>query len=136
VEIYNGTNATVNLAGWSLQDASSSDIISNAQLAPGSFLIIAETANVKGLWGMQSSVQVITVGSPIGDGLAGTGDIVRLRNASGTVVDAVSWGTNTSAFNPSAPVVPSGHTLSRTSLLSDSDTASDWRDVSTPSPGF
>jgi hypothetical protein len=135
VEIYNGTQAAVNGGGWRIEDAFASDPIpSSTIIAPGKFLVVAATSTTKALWNIESSA-FVSVGSPLGDGLANGGDRVVLKNASGTIIDALSWGTNISIFKPSAPVAPYGYSTWRKSLTTDSNSASDWVSQSKPSPG-
>lgn len=134
IEIYNGTQAAVNVGGWRVEDAFASDPIpSGTIVAPGKFLVIAATSTTRALWDIGSEA-FVSVGSAIGDGLANGGDRVILKNASGIVVDAVSWGTNTSIFKPSAVVAPYGQSLSRVLVTKDTNSASDWA-AHTPSPG-
>jgi len=54
-----------------------------------------------------------------------------------TTVDAVSWGTNTTAFSPSVPTVDvnTGHSIARTDDTIDTDSAADWEELETPTPG-
>ena len=135
VELYNGSGSTVNLGGWKLEDATSSDAIpSGVTLASGKFLIVAATSSTRTLWPIPSDAQFISLGSSLGDGLGTAGDRIILRNTSGTTVDALSWGSNATAFNPSAPVASYGNSLSRLTLSQYTDSANDWA-VRPPSPG-
>ena len=135
VELYNGSGSAVNLGGWKLDDASSTDAIpSGVTLAPGKFLIVAATSSTRTLWSIASDVQFVSLGNSLGDGLGTAGDRLILRTSSGTAVDALSWGSNTTAFNPSAPVASYGNSLSRLNLSQDTDSANDWA-VRPPSPG-
>lgn len=137
VEIYNGTTATVNIGGWTVQDGTLSDVIpSGTQIAASSRIIIAQSADVRAKWNIPSTITVVALNSPIGDGLATAGDVVRLRNSTTAIVDAFSWGTNTSAFSPAATAVAAGHSHTRISLIYDNDNANDWRDEAMPNPGF
>ena len=102
----------------------------------GEFLIITATSSTAGFWpDMPVDVQVIVLGGQIGNSLAAGGDVVFLRNAEDNTVDTVSWGTNTDAFDPSVPGVIKGHSIARSSLAVDTDTAVDWEDRTIPSPG-
>ena len=135
IEIYNGTQAAVNVGGWKVEDSFTFDTIPQGIIvSPGKSLVIAATSTTRTLWGIPTD-SFISLGSSIGNGLANGGDRIVLKNASGAIVDAVSWGTNTSIFKPSAVVVPYGHSLARGSLTSDTNNASDWVDRTTPTPG-
>ncbi|OGG57961.1 hypothetical protein A2853_03485 [Candidatus Kaiserbacteria bacterium RIFCSPHIGHO2_01_FULL_55_17] len=135
VEIYNGTQAAVNVGGWRIEDAFASDPIpSGTIVSPGKFLVIAATSTTRTLWSIPGDA-FVSVGSSLGDGLSNSGDRIVLKNASGAIADSVSWGTNTTVLKPAAIVVPYGHALARSSLSQDTNTASDWIDRTTPSPG-
>lgn len=135
VEIYNDTLSAVNLSGWKIEDAIQSDTLpSGITLAPGKFIIVADSAATRTLWNLPQDVQFVALESPLGDGLANAGDRVLLRSDTGAIVDAVSWGTNTSAFVPSAQTASYGRSLSRVPFPADTNTASDWAERP-PSPG-
>lgn len=137
VELYNGSAETVDLSGWKLADNNASDLLPEGTLLPaGAFLIITATSSTEGFWPeIPDGVVVIVLGGQIGNGLAVGGDVVFLKNAEDTIVDAVSWGTNTSAFTPSVPGVNQGRSLARTSLIADTDSAADWEEREILSPG-
>lgn len=135
VEIYNGTQAAVNLGGWRIEDGFTYDTIpSGTILSPGKFMVVAATSTTRSLWNIPSDA-FVSLGSPIGDGLANGGDRIILKNASGALVDALSWGSNTTIFKPSAPVAPYGYSTWRKSLSVDTNAASDWASQSQPTPG-
>ncbi len=67
--------------------------------------------------------------------LGNSGDEVLLLDAGDHIVDALSWGSSTYAFDPAAPDVPEGHSLERRPADSDTDTADDWWDQPAPAPG-
>lgn len=55
-----------------------------------------------------------------------TGDFLVLKDGSGTVIDAVSWGTSTTHLNPSIQGIDPGSQIKRIKHV-DTDTAADWR---------
>ncbi len=59
---------------------------------------------------------------------------MELKNPSAVIVDAMSYGTNTTVFNPSAGPLAEHHSLERLVLTVDTDTASDWVDNASPTP--
>ncbi len=138
VEIYNGTNATVDLSGWTLTDNNASDALPEGTLlGAGEYLLVTATSSTKALFGIGDDVQIVVLGNQIGNGLAAsaTGDVVFLRNAESTTVDAVSWGTNVDGLNPGVVDVLQGHSIARSVLTNDTNTAVDWVDRETPTPG-
>jgi len=136
VEIHNGTNAGINLAGYFIHDASSADALPSVLLPAGKFAVISGSSTTQTFWSIPNDAVVIVLSNAtIGNGLANGGDMVWLENTASTTVDAVSWGSNTTAFNPSVPASPDGNSIMRTSLTTDTDTAADWADSATPTPG-
>ncbi|RJR14072.1 lamin tail domain-containing protein [Candidatus Parcubacteria bacterium] len=137
VELYNGTDEIVDLSGWKIADNGGQDVLPDETfLAPGAFLVITATSTTAGFWDIPGGTQVIVLGSSIGgNGLANGGDVVSLLGADDVIIDAVSWGTNTDAFDPSVPVVAQGHSIERAALQVDSDTVDDWEDRTNPTPG-
>jgi hypothetical protein len=67
--------------------------------------------------------------------LTDNGDEILLLNAEDSVVDAISWGSSTFAFDPAVPRVPEGHSLERKPADIDSNSAQDWKMQRNPSPG-
>lgn len=67
--------------------------------------------------------------------LANSGDDVLILDGADNLVDALSWGSSTFAFNPSAPDVAQGHSLERNPANADTDSAADWADQADPTPG-
>jgi hypothetical protein len=129
----------VDISGWTLGDAfaSTSDSIPAGSIIPSNgFLIIVASSTTAGFWVTEipGAVPVINILGSIGNGLSNDGDALYLHNA-GTLVDALSYGTNTSVFSPAAPDVADGHSLFRTTLTVDTDTAADWAELATSTPG-
>ena len=67
--------------------------------------------------------------------LANMGDEVLLMNAEDMLIDSVSWGNSTWAFDPAASDVATGHSLERYPAHQDTNQASDWIDQTAPNPG-
>ncbi len=139
IELYNPTASTVDLSFWTIKDATNSfDMIPNGTTIPaGGFLFLTNASTTPSFWSLPGSVQVIAFESPLGAGLNNTTESLFLRNAATTTIDSLSWGATTTAFvsGSGAPDVVPGHSLFRTSLSVDTDTAADWADDATPNPG-
>jgi hypothetical protein len=67
--------------------------------------------------------------------LGNSGDEVLVLDDQDTLIDALSWGASTFAFDPPAPDVTEGHSLARVPADQDTDTASDWLEALNPDPG-
>lgn len=137
IEIYNAGTQSVDLSSWRLQDGSdSSDILpAGLTLRAGEYLVVTATSTTRALWSIPLDVQMVVLGSPIGNGLATSGDVLMLKNSAGSTVDMVSWGTNTAAFDPSITITPTGHSSARNVLSADTNSASDWVNRIVPTPG-
>lgn len=142
VEIYNGTSAALNLSGFTLNDnaTTSLDVIPNGTIVPSNtYLIVFGSTTTASFWTIPSGAMTVVLATNIGGsgGLANAGDRVVLMSPLGIGVDAVSWGSDTSAFSPSVPSVPSnsGSSITRTSATTDTDAAADWTADATPTPG-
>lgn len=60
------------------------------------------------------------------DGVSYTGDFMALFNSQGELVDAISWGDDTTYLNPSLPGISDGTEFRRLSTVFDTNTAADW----------
>ena len=86
IEIYNTTNKTFDLAGWTISDGSSTATLPTQALASGEYFIICATANVSLF---QSFGTVVGVSSfPT---LNNSGDQITLRNNTATLIDEVIY---------------------------------------------
>lgn len=135
IELYNPTDHTINVRSYRIFDNSGAGRIihGNRIIAPGSFALIAKDNSTWNLWDEPAATLKIALGRQIGDGLQNAGDRIILKDLSGKIVDTVSWGADTSVFT--LPAVQAGHSLARAVAGLDTDTASDWTNLSFPTPG-
>ncbi len=146
VELYNFGDDSVDISGWKIGDNDGQlDILpENTVLSSGSFLLISRNVNTfTDFWSTEvpDGTQIIGIDSKIGsNGLSSTGDTVILQDAEGSMVDSMSYGSESEAsvraFEPGADDVVKGHSLSRDGIGTDTDTAVDWSDLETPTPGM
>lgn len=134
IELYNGTGAAVDISNWSIGDTSGDfDLIPAGTTIPNnSFLLITDASTTPSFWSGQS---MIALEKTLGNAFGNTSDAVYLRNTASTTIDAMSYGTDVNVFNPAAPDVASGHSLKRSSITADNNTAADWTDNASPTPG-
>ncbi len=139
VEIYNGTNASIDLSGYSLSDAAGSDLFPEGlMVAAGEYVVVVASSTAVASVTLPEGVILVVLDSSIGsNGLGNTGDRVVLADAQAQLIDSVSWGTDVSAFDPSVTPVAanSGSSIARTNVSVDTDSASDWSALTTPTPG-
>ncbi|MBI2034250.1 MAG: lamin tail domain-containing protein, partial [Candidatus Levybacteria bacterium] len=137
IELYNPTGSTINVKDWKVTDNSGTErtvSTSNRNIGPGEFAMLAKAANVRTLWSVDES-QFIAIGEIFGNGLANTGDRVILKDNLGNIIDQMSYGTDTTVLSPSASDVSDGHSLERDPDGLDTNTAADFVDRTTPTPG-
>ncbi len=134
VELYNRTERTINLDGWELADHIGEDVLPAMELPAGGFVVVAATESFRAMYPSYDGL-LITLGGPIGNGLANGGDSLWLRDDHGRTIDAMAYGDDTVAMFPSVPAAPEGYSLERVPVGHDTDTASDWFPRAVPSPG-
>ena len=85
VELYNAGTAAVDLSGWRFTDGVSFTFPSPTVMAPGSYLVVADSPA-----DLQAEFGVTAIG-PWDGGLSSLGETVELRDALGGVVDRVDY---------------------------------------------
>jgi len=139
IEIYNPTNSDVDISGWQICEKDGCDMIPSGTKIPSKGFAIAsgKSSTWEKYWVLPTSTVTIDLpGELIGkNGLSDGGDRVILQNASGTVVDAMSYGNDDSQLNPPVPLSGKGKSLARIIKGYDTDSATDWIINATPNPG-
>ncbi len=134
VELYNAGDQPADLGGWTLSDAAGSDALPAWVVAPHAFVVIAASDSISGAYPPFSGTPIV-LGGRIGNALGNHGDRLILRDATGATVDAISWGSDASMLNPSIADVPAGHSIERGAPGADADSAGDFVNNESPSPG-
>lgn len=128
VELVNAGSEAVDLVGWKIGDARSLDVLPTAIVPPGGFILIAGKTAL-----LPADVVAVRL-TAIGGGLNNSGDLVRLLAPDGEEIDTVSFGDNTSVFDPAPPAPPAGATLG--ARVAGGDPAPEnWALTDKPSPG-
>ena len=137
VELYNNSDTDINLKDWTLTDNNSQVSIShrNVILPAHQFAVLAKAAQTWTYWNIPTDAIKIELGQQIGDGLDNEGDRVILKDNNEAIIDMMSYGSDTFAFDPSVPDVSEGHSVARHPAGFDTDQASDWEDLTVPNPG-
>lgn len=139
IELYNPTDAAVDVGGWSIGDSSSGTLLPGGTSIPaGGVIIVTNEEGLDVLWPeIPESAPIIALGVALNTGgLSNSGDALFLRNPSAELIDSVSWGTNTDAFDPSVEDADPGSSIERTEPGVDTDTAADWTENTEPTPGI
>lgn len=138
VELHNPTDEPIDITNWRIGAVfgSAAPLTTSSRVIPAQgFAVVTKATTTAGIWSLPEDL-VLVLGTAIPpSGLANTGDYIAIFDDTGVLVDDMSYGSNTTAFDPSAPDVVEGHSLVRTSLTVDTDMATDWADQTVPTPG-
>lgn len=134
-EIYNYNDDSIILSGWTIADGTSSDIIPDLTIGAHDFAIVAASTSFNENYNPEG-LNIVYLGGSIGNGLSNTGDRLILKNNQGEVVDQLSYGSDTSVWNPAIPDVAEGHSIERCPYGRDTDSPSDFIDQRSPTPGI
>ena len=128
VELKNVSAAAIALTNWTLTDNTQSDTIPSLTLGAGETIVIAsDSAAFFSAHPTITGGCVISIGGSIGGGLANTGDRVILADGGGTLVDGMSYGTDTTSLNPPLPAGAANTTETHQRISAiDTDTDADW----------
>lgn len=129
VEIYNPTDNTIELQGWTIADNHGNDPIPSLTLPAEGFAVIAATE--EGFYTNSPDFDGIVVfleDGRIGNRLNNDGDCLILKDSLGNVIDALSYGSDSSQ-SPHCSDVAEGHSLER------SPPGGEFVDNSSPTPG-
>jgi hypothetical protein len=155
IEVYNSSAQLICLGGFKLGDEEYSGgsegmnaFPEPACLSPGLVFIIAHASqSFESVYGFPADYELVDSDPDVPDLIAysvwgtgsvslnNSGDEVLLLDRDNRVLDAVSWGSSSWAFNPPVPAVLADHSIERYPANQDTDTSTDWRDQPVPDPG-
>lgn len=138
IELYNPNSYPVNLKNWTISDNGATRTINADNSIPAhGFAVISKSRTTWSLyWPVPAGVEIIELGQKIGNGLSNDGDRIILKDASGNIIDQMSYGNDNTVFNPPCPDVAEGHSLERSPAGKDTDTKEDFIDQANPTPGI
>jgi len=130
VELVNFGTEPIDLAEWVIEDGSARDTLPALLVPAGGYVLIAgPTAAIP-----SGVLAVSPADGEIGNGLGNSGDHLRLFAPDGTVVDEMSYGENTSVFDPPPAAPEAGQTIGVDgSLLATGE--AEWTTTLRPTPG-
>jgi len=111
-EVYNPTEGTVELQGWSVSDNVEIDLVPSLALPPGGFAVIAASEGFYSNFPDFEGTVVFVEDGRIGNGLSNDGDCLILQDGSGNVIDAISYGDD-SSLEAHHSDVAEGHSVER-----------------------
>ncbi|HLP58835.1 MAG TPA: lamin tail domain-containing protein [Candidatus Deferrimicrobium sp.] len=131
IELYNNSPVTVDISGWKIIDNNGSGstftIPAGTLIAPGTYYTIAvDSTGFMALYGYDAD-QYGAIPSMNNDG-----DVLVLKNKSGTIIDAVAWEGGSTGGLPAGwgsttdPSAATGYTIVRPGPTADTDTYADW----------
>ena len=145
VELYNNCDRDISLKNWTITDNEKTFTIhSNKSVPAHGYGLISKSAKTwTNYWGFShlgnlENIQIIEIGenTPLIDqALDNAGDKLILKNSDGILIDQMNYGNNTDVWNPAAPTVAEGSSLSRNPVGHDTDQPTDFIENISPSPG-
>jgi hypothetical protein len=130
IELVNIGREPVDLAGWTISDAAASDTLPSLIIPPGGYVVVAGSSAR-----LPEGVAVVPVpDGEIGNGLGNSGDLLRLRDPAGRLVDALSFGSRVDIFDPAPPAPEAGETLGVRDPAAD-PAPENWAITMEPTPG-
>jgi hypothetical protein len=138
-ELYNGTSNFIDLTGWTIWDTATSShdtFPSGTTIAANGFLFVTASSSTTSLWAIPTNTAIFVLPNTIGsNGLGNSGDALIIKDSAGTIVDAMSYGSDKTIFDLSSLGTQVGHSFSRKSPITNANTAADWEDLATSTPG-
>jgi hypothetical protein len=155
IEIFNRSKKTIQLAGHKVGDCQTQGGLegmykfpNSAVINPGEVLVVANQAlTFSKTYGFSPDFELVNSDPIIGDlekykawsggviNLNNSGDEVLLLDPEDKLLDRISWGNSTFAFNPAASAVSEDHSLERIPGDMDRNWAGDLVDQPNPGPG-
>jgi len=143
-ELYNKSNQPLLVTSFAIEDNTSCDNFNvNVTIPANGFAIVTPVTETifRSIWtGTPIDGTVVFIQSPtaIGNGLANNDELILRAGVcpSGSIADHISWGSNSSAFNPSiSSISNAGISSERNPDGLDTNNAADFVDRNPPTPG-
>ncbi len=134
IELFNAGMDDIDLNGWSVTDNGGTDALPAFVLRPLQYVVVAASDRLRTTEPKYDG-SLLVVGGSVGNSLGNAGDRLTLKDSSGAVADAISWGTDATILDPAIDDVPAGHSIERRVAGADTDSAEDFVDNVRPSPG-
>ena len=155
IEIYNPTASAIDLSVYKIGDEEEQgkgegmyQFPPEASIPPTGVIVVAlKATGFYVLYGFNPDYEVTDTDPSVPDmikystwatgkiALGNGGDEVLILDGGDAIVDAMSYGSETTFFDPPCPDVATGHSLERSPANVDTDTAVDWIDQEFPNPG-
>jgi len=146
IELFNPTNESINLSGWTISDNFAKDYIEpnfdhgngSMIIPPHGYAIITDhgTEFYDNLTIPNSTIKLYVDDKSIGNGLGNSGDMLILKNNTNSTIDSVEWINNYSEI-VGLPIssVDEGYSLARYGNLDTNNSTIDFYRGLIPTPG-
>jgi len=136
VELFNPNNFEINLKNYKIGNSTKEFTINpNVSIPARGFALLSHDNNTWHFWSDPDSLTV-NLGGNVGNGwLKNDGDLIYLKDSNGNIIDQMSYGSNTAAYDPSSTDANEGHSLERDPVGKDTNSAVDFVDKTNPTPG-
>jgi hypothetical protein len=155
VELYNSGSQTLHLSGHKIGDQALPGCCegmlafpAEAVIKAGQVIVIANKASAfQAVYGFKPDYEMensdpavplltrYTYWAERSVELTNSGDELLLLGPENEIVDSLSWGSSSFAFDPPVPNVAEAYSLERYPPYIDTDSARDWRKRESPQPG-
>jgi phosphatidylserine/phosphatidylglycerophosphate/cardiolipin synthase-like enzyme len=146
IELYNPTNQSINITGWTISDNYAEDFLEadlvngngTTIIPPYGFAVIADqgTEIYKNYVIPNETIKLCVDDKSIGNGLGNNGDKLILKNNLNITIDTVEYGIDYADI-PGIPaeILDEGCSLSRHNYVDSNDTKDDFYEGIIPTPG-
>jgi endonuclease/exonuclease/phosphatase family metal-dependent hydrolase len=117
IELYNPTDSTISISGWTLEDNAGSYTLSGNIPSKDYMIVACDSEGFSSLYGFTPDISDMTLA------LSNSGDEITLYNSSGSEIDFVAWENYVTGWSISAR-----YTTIRRITSADTDTNTDWED--------
>lgn len=125
--LRNLENKPIDLSGWQICDNEKCDILPSGIINPFGLAIITPTSSTFDFWKIPKGMTKIILSNKFGShGLSNEGDRVILKDKDNKIIDALSYGTDNTVFDPPCKKVAEGKSLLRFPPEIDTDTCEDF----------
>ncbi|MCX6667506.1 MAG: lamin tail domain-containing protein, partial [Euryarchaeota archaeon] len=147
IELYNPTNQSINVSGWSITDNSAEDFLEGdlengngtTVVPPNGYAIIADhgTKIYENFSISNNAIRLYVDDFGIGNGLGNDQDKLILKNNTGNEIDSLEWGYDyPDVIGSPADLVNEGHSLARHQGIDTNNSSNDFYDCAIPTPGL
>jgi len=140
IELYNPNDREISLKKWEICSHDDCEVLDPQKTIPAfGFVLLSHDNSTWKYWEVPDDIETVhQLGGKFE--MDNDSDMLVLKNAGGTIVDQMNWGTPTSTWpnwneniwEPGVLDIMEGHILARVPTGYDTDQPSDWNDLALP----